>query len=139
MTTTTINTISERSAVAKASTFDRTLPDYLHSIDIALARRGTRDALLVSVCKTQSWDKITATFPYITSDNPEVRENMIATRAIAKWIEGDTEEALRLSAMHPEHYMCSLVHTLIVQDITPERWIGIIENIDLDTCYSFED
>ena len=139
MTTTTLaGTIAEHSAVETAATFDTTRGDYAHAARIALARRGTRDALIVALARARNWDTALAALTTITPTSEDIEQNLDATLAAIHWAKGDTGAARTIAARHPGHRMNGLIIRLLDADVPAEAWFDRMAAIDIDACYAFE-
>ena len=137
MTTTTLTgTITERSAVETAATFDTTRDDYAHATRIALARRGTRDALIVHIARYGTWAQALDALPRLAFDG-DAEENRLAIIAAAHWIAGDPSTGATIVAAHPGHRMMDLIGRLTDNGVPPQAWVDAMAGIDIDTCYQF--
>jgi hypothetical protein len=137
MTTTT--SISVRSAVASTAALDITQPDFQHSANIAFARRGTRDAVLVLLADRDAFTREAAdVLRTIEPRDAEVAANIDATIAAILWVVGDTVEAAAIAAKHPAHKMSRLVMRCIEADMPAPVWLHSVKHISLEDCFNFE-
>jgi len=137
MTTTSI--LDERTAVQIAATLDPSNPDYREAVEIALARRGTRDALVVLLAQQGEWDTVLDVFHGLRGGNTAVSENINAIYATAHAISGSTAIAQAITRLHPDHKMLNLLSQLIDRRIPVVSWTDRMAALDPDTCYAFRD
>jgi hypothetical protein len=137
MTTTSI--LDERAAVQIAATLDPSNPDYREAVEIALARRGTRDALVVLLARNNEWDKVLDVFHSLRGGNTAVSENIDAIYATAHAVTGSTAIAQAITRLHPDHKMLELVGKIIERRIPISEWLQRMASLDPDTCYAFKE
>ena len=135
MTTTSI--LDERTAVTIAATLDTSDPFYRSAVEIALARRGSRDALVVTLARNDEWDKVLDVFHGLRSDNVETNTNISAIYATAHAAAGSTAIAQAIARLHPDHKMLELVGQIIERQIPIRDWLERMASLELDTCYDF--
>lgn len=136
---TTASIIDERAAVQIAATLDPGNPDFHEALEIALARRGSRDALIATFAKKKDWASVLNVFHSLRSDSTVVSENVDGIYAIAHSIAGSPAIATAIARKHPDHKMLDLLATLIKRGIPVETWTDRLAALDLESCYQFEE
>jgi len=135
MTTTSI--LDERTAVQIAATLDTSDPFYRSAVEIALARRGSRDALVVTLARNDEWDKVLDVFHGLKSDDVNTNTNISAIYATAHAVAGSTAIASAIARLHPDHKMLELIGKLIERQIPISDWLQRMASLDTETCYDF--
>lgn len=135
---TTTNIIDERTAVRIAATLDPTNPDYREAVEIALARRGSRDALIVTLARQNNWATVLDVFHDLRGGSTTTNTNVDAIYAAAHAVAGSPAIAAAVARLHPDHKMLSLLGQLVERGVPIANWLDRMAGLDADTCYDFE-
>ena len=143
MTTTTAIMIEEAAAIGIAAEMAINSPQWTDAMNTALARRGTRDALISALVREHgvdrnAWATIDLSILLLERiDTFAAYQNYRALQAVIAYILGDNEVAKCLLEQQPEHKFSSLLWRVVDNGIEPKAWAAVTARMTLEECLVF--
>ena len=129
--------MDERLAVAIVTSFDTTDPLYGEAVSVAFARRGTRDAVLVTLANSGAWKEALETFHGLRGSDAVRTAHIDAVYATAHYVAGSPTFASAICRRYPDNQMMKLLSAMIERDTPAATWVARFKGLQLDTCYAF--
>lgn len=129
--------MGERAAVEIVATFDVHRRDYARAVEVALGRKGSRDALICTLSRERRWGRALDIMPAFMSRDAEVKANLEAVIAIAAWHAGREDMALGLTGLNPQEHLHQHIASCINRGTTAESFVERMARLDLEKCYAF--
>ena len=113
-----------------------------------MQRRGTRDALLVTIAKGGLADHkalLARLVDFQHRNEPTVMltieafNSLLATTALLHWVTGDPDAALeQLGCVAGQHRMTELLTQLLINEVPGDAYLAGLSSMTVEECLAFE-
>lgn len=128
----------EGRAVLVVSRFDAGEPGFVAALEVALGRRGSRDALLVLMARERSWGAAVPVLSGVSCGGGDAEVNRLAVLGAALWCSGEPAEALGvLSGVPEDHVLRLMMSRFIERGVPGSVWAEQVAKQDVGRCFGF--
>jgi alpha-D-ribose 1-methylphosphonate 5-triphosphate synthase subunit PhnI len=131
---------------APSSDSDRSAAAWRDDTVVAMARRGSRDAVFASCARRGTWDHTLARIAVSDAVDDDrmtllARQNVAMFTVACAWRAGMLDFGIRLIEEAPawqEHRGLELVHRMLSRGFPFDQWEAAMRTITVQTCLAFE-